>query len=112
MKSSKIIYCLAVSILTLSGCATKSYQTGVSSGKFVEASPPGQKNHVRIVKEYVAVPIPGQLRPIPSTAAEQLEKKPLLTKEQAVADAALVVAAVAELAVAAAPVVGLVPAEV
>lgn len=88
MKSNKIIYCLAISILTLSGCATKSYQTGVSSGKFVEASPPGQKNHVRIVKEYVAVPIPGQLRPIPSTAAEQLEKKPLLTKEQAVADAA------------------------
>ena len=48
MKSNKIIYCLAVTILTLSSCATKSYETGVSSEKIVEAGPPAQKHHVKI----------------------------------------------------------------
>ena len=87
MKSKKTICFLVMSVLAFSGCATKGYQTRVHSGKFVQAK--SQQHSGKVTKEtvYVPVPIPGQLRPMPNTSAELAEKKPLLTKEQAVADA-------------------------
>ena len=86
MKLKNSIYLVPFTVLFVAGCATGSYTSDIDSGKFVQVQPkdaPGTK----VIREYIPVPIPGQLRPVPNSAAQKATSKPILTKEQAVADA-------------------------
>lgn len=76
---------LATATVSLTACATDSAQKSVSSGKYAQAQ---MANNVetQVVREYIPVPMPGQLRPVPSAIGSEL-KKPVSTKEEAVKQA-------------------------
>lgn len=87
MKLRKIAYMVPLSSVVLAGCASNAYKADIQSGHFVQAKPASEQS--KVIREYVPVPVPGQLRPVPSTAAEKAVKAPLATKEKAVKDANL-----------------------
>ena len=87
MKLKNIACVLPVSVVALSACAMDTYQSGIQSGKLVEAKPQSQQIHV--VKEYVPVPVPGQLRPIPNKLPPGSVSKAVASKEEAVKSANL-----------------------
>lgn len=86
MKLNKISYLLPLTAIAMAGCATNSYQSDIDSGKFVEAKS-ADAGGSKIVREYVPVPVPGQLRPVPNTEVQKLTPRSVLTKEAAVAAA-------------------------
>ncbi len=86
MKLNKISYLLPLTAIAMAGCATNSYQSDIDSGKFVQAKSADAVGS-RVVREYVPVPVPGQLRPVPNTEVQKLTQKSVLTKEAAVAEA-------------------------
>ncbi len=86
MKLKKISHLLPITTIVMLGCATNSYQGDIDSGKFVEAKQEGSAG-AKVIREYIPVPMPGQLRPVPNAEVEKTTQKPILTKEQAVAQA-------------------------
>ncbi|WP_119344318.1 TrbG/VirB9 family P-type conjugative transfer protein [Facilibium subflavum] len=85
MKLKTLTHFIPLTTIALSGCASNSYQSDIDSGKFVQAK--SQAQSMKIVKEYVPVPVPGQLRPVPNTKAQQATNPPQKTKESAVQEA-------------------------
>lgn len=86
MKLNKISRLLPLTAIAMAGCATNSYQGDIDSGKFVQAKSADAAG-TKVVREYIPVPMPGQLRPVPNSKAEKAAKKPVLTKAAAVAEA-------------------------
>ncbi|MFZ9035029.1 MAG: TrbG/VirB9 family P-type conjugative transfer protein [Francisellaceae bacterium] len=78
-----IAIAMMTTTLLLTGCASTAYERDIASGKLVAAQP-AQNVETKIIKEYVPVPMPGQLKPVPNSQTQKLLAKPELDKEAAV----------------------------
>lgn len=76
---------LVTTTVSLTACATNGAQKSLSSGEYAQAQM-ASNVQTQVIREYVPVPVPGQLRPVPSVVGADV-KKPTASKELAVKNA-------------------------